>query len=72
MDPVLRKNLSITHPYLRPRPLPRPLPRDGPGAADGLATTDFLGVSSTSNASKLRLSGSSHALIVEPRTESVA
>lgn len=63
-------NLSVGI-YRRPRPRPRPRPLPAPGAADGLGTTDFLGVSSTSRASRFRLSGSSHDLIVEPRTESV-
>jgi hypothetical protein len=61
--------------YLRPPPpLPRPRPRPRPPSAipTSFGATDFLGVSSTNRASKLRLSGSNQARIVEPRTESVA
>lgn len=54
------------------RPLPRPLPRPRPVLAAGFGTTDFFGVSSTSKASRFRLSGSIQARIVDPRTESVA
>ena len=66
-----RARTPIYQHYLRPRPLPRPLPLAEPAVAEGFGTTDFFGASSTSNASKLRLSGSSQDLIVEPRTESV-
>jgi hypothetical protein len=58
-----------------PPPLPRPRPRPPPPPAAMPASwgaTDFLGASSTKRASKLRLSGSNQARIVEPLTDSVA
>lgn len=53
-------------------PLPLPLPRPLPMAVGSFGTAAFfLGVSSTSNASKFKLSGRSQALMVEPLTDSV-
>ena len=60
------------------RPLPRPLPRPrplpippGPPALADAAVLGVLGVSSTSSASRLRLSGNIQDRTVLPRTERV-
>lgn len=58
------------HPYRRPLPRPRPRPR--PMGATGFGADAVFLVSSTSKASKFKLSGKSQALTVDPRTDKVA